>query len=65
MTAMTSHQISTTAVDRALLRTASALDAFVAGRVQRRAAATPVAAIQHDASRTQAQALAAIGIMPR
>jgi len=65
MTALTSHQLSTTSFDRALLRAASALDAFVAARVQRRAAAVPWAAIDHDASRTRAQALGAIGIMPR
>lgn len=65
MTALTSHQLSTTPVDRALLRAASALDAFVAGRIQRRASTGTPFAIDHDAARTQAQALGAIGIMPR
>ena len=66
MTALTSHQISTTTVDRALLRAASALDRFVEVRLERRAAivVSPTAA-QHDASRTAAQALGAIGILPR
>lgn len=65
MTALTSHQLSTTPVDRALLRAASALDAFVAGRVQRRSVAMPASALRHDDVRTQAQALGAIGIIPR
>ncbi|TDN92767.1 hypothetical protein [Microbacterium sp. BK668] len=65
MTAVTSHRIPTTPIDRALLRAASALDAFVAHRVQRRSVAVPVAATAHDAARSRAQALGAIGIMPR
>lgn len=66
MTALSSHQISTTSVDRALLRAASALDRFVDARLERRAAAVvSPAAAQHDSSRTHAQALGAIGILPR
>lgn len=66
MTALTSHQISTTSVDRALLRAASALDRLVATRLERRAASAPSAAVaQHDTARAHAQALGAIGILPR
>lgn len=65
MTAITSHQVATTSFDRVLLRAASALDAFVTARVERRGARVPAALADHDASRARAQALGAIGIMPR
>jgi hypothetical protein len=65
MTALTSHQASATSVDRVLLHAASALDQFVAQRMERRAATSPSAGLQHDDSRTTAQALGAIGILPR
>jgi hypothetical protein len=66
MSTLTSHRIPTTSVDRALLRAASALDRFVASRLERRAASVPSAAAEmHDSSRATAQAVRAIGILPR
>lgn len=59
----------TTVMDRALLLTASALDAFVAGRVERRSAAERRRALvaQDGAAgaRTHAQTLGAMGMLPR
>jgi hypothetical protein len=66
MTAVTSPQFTTTSLDRALLGTASALDRFVAARMQRRALTAPSAVeARHDSTRRTAQALGAIGILPR
>jgi hypothetical protein len=52
-------------LDRALLGAASALDALAAQRMARRVTPMPPAARRHDDVRTRAQALGAIGIIPR
>jgi hypothetical protein len=58
-----------TAFDRALLRTASALDLLVAARLMRRSSAEHRRAltVQSAASQTRrtAQALGAVGVLPR
>jgi hypothetical protein len=60
---------SSTAFERALLRTASALDAYVIARVQRRDARPRRAALIAQAAagdaRRDAEARAAIGLLPR
>lgn len=58
----------TTTIDRALLLAASALDAFVARRVGRRASAEHRRALAAQAAaasaRSTAQALGAVGMLP-
>jgi hypothetical protein len=58
-----------TRVDRMILRVSAALDRFVLARVERRAARSSVAALTvQDAAaqtRAKAQALGAVGILPR
>jgi len=57
--------IAPTLVERLLLRTSRAVEAFAIGRMRRRAA-IPVATIDSTAdARRTAQALGAIGILPR
>lgn len=60
---------SATRLDRALLRVASAFDAYAVGRVERRADARERRALtaQDAAHRTRsdAEALAAMGMLPR
>jgi hypothetical protein len=69
MTAITaSHSISVaTPFERTLLSASAHLDRFVAARLERRAASRGAVAAQiaADRSRTEAQALGAIGILPR
>ncbi|MGN6221708.1 MAG: hypothetical protein ACTHNQ_19595 [Microbacterium sp.] len=75
MTTITAHRVvssraaRTTAFDRALLQAASALDAFVATRLERRADAARrrSVAVQDAAAgaRSAAEARAAIGVLPR
>ena len=67
MTALTAHRADTTSFERTLLLTASAIDHFVALRLERRATARPTggAAADHDAERATAQALGGIGMLPR
>ena len=69
MTAITAHHFETTAFERVLLRAASALDHFVAARLERRATrstgARSVAAATHEQSRAVAQAFGAMGLLPR
>lgn len=70
MTTLTAPVASTTtSFERALLRTAATLDAYVTMRLTRRAGAEHRRAsiAQHDAvaSRAAAQARGAIGILPR
>lgn len=76
MTTITAHHVvssraaaRTTAFDRALLQAASALDAFVATRLERRADAARrrSVAVQDAAAgaRSAAEARAAIGVLPR
>lgn len=65
MTALTSSRPAPTMLDRALLGAASALDALAAQRMARRVTPMPPAARRHDDVRTRAQALGAIGIIPR
>ena len=69
MTAITAHHFETTPFERVLLRAASALDHFVAARLERRAARSTgsrsVAAATHEQSRAVAQAFGAMGLLPR
>ena len=76
MTAITSPYVRTrhaatrtTVIDRTLLRAAAALDAFVQARLERRVGAVAHHALAaQDAATTvrrNAEALAAVGILPR
>lgn len=76
MTAITAGELPTseleasaTAFDRTLLRAASALDAYVLHRVQRRRGSQPGRALTAQTAagdaRRHAEALAAIGMLPR
>jgi hypothetical protein len=76
MTTITAHHVvssraaaRTTAFERALLQAASALDAFVASRLERRAddGRRRSVAVQDAAARTRAaaEARAALGVLPR
>lgn len=66
MTTLTSHSTLATPLDRALLRAAAGIDRFVTMRLERRTGALPsLIASQHETARTTAQALGAMGMLPR
>jgi len=71
MTAISTPRLSSgvTPLERMLLRAASALDVFVAGRLERRSAVDPRGAYEAQrsfaAAREAAQARGAMGLLPR
>ncbi len=76
MTAITADELAThrfdasaTAFDRALLRAASAFDAYAIGRLRRRDGAQQrralIAQAEANGARRNAEALAYIGLLPR
>lgn len=64
MTVLTSHAL-TNRFDRVLLRMSSALDRLVALRIEHRGTTAGAAADDRDSARATAQAIAAVGMMPR
>jgi hypothetical protein len=69
MTAISTHRVDTTPLERTLLHTASALDHFVSMRLENRAGQSSrtraAAAAKHEQARAVAQALGALGLLPR